>query len=109
MPVHPEFKSRPIEPHPLFRLSSKRLYGKNGLYSRLLKQICRREAGLTNEVIIGNTVLGGGSPFTLIAGPCVIENEDITFYAAQRLQEICAELQISLIFKSSMTRRTGHR
>jgi 2-dehydro-3-deoxyphosphooctonate aldolase (KDO 8-P synthase) len=56
---------------------------------------------LTNEVIIGNTVLGGGRPFTLIAGPCVIENEDITFYAAQRLQEICAALQISLIFKSS--------
>ena len=56
---------------------------------------------MTKEVIIGNTVLGGGTPFSLIAGPCVIENEDITFYAAQRLQEICTELQISLIFKSS--------
>jgi 2-dehydro-3-deoxyphosphooctonate aldolase (KDO 8-P synthase) len=56
---------------------------------------------LTNEVFIGNTVLGGGNPLSLIAGPCVIENEDITFYVAQRLKEICEELQISLIFKSS--------
>ncbi|PKL52201.1 MAG: 3-deoxy-8-phosphooctulonate synthase, partial [Nitrospira bacterium HGW-Nitrospira-1] len=56
---------------------------------------------MTNKVIIGNTTLGGGNPLCLIAGPCVIENEDITFFVAQRLKEICAELQISLIFKSS--------
>jgi 2-dehydro-3-deoxyphosphooctonate aldolase (KDO 8-P synthase) len=56
---------------------------------------------LTNEVIIGNTALGGGNPLCLIAGPCVIENEEITLYTAQRLKEICAELRIPLIFKSS--------
>jgi 2-dehydro-3-deoxyphosphooctonate aldolase (KDO 8-P synthase) len=56
---------------------------------------------LTNEVIIGNTALGGGNPFSLIAGPCVIENEEITFYTAQRLKEICEELRIPFIFKSS--------
>jgi len=56
---------------------------------------------LTNQVIIGNTALGGGNPLALIAGPCVIENEDITFHTAQRLKEICAGLQIPLIFKSS--------
>lgn len=56
---------------------------------------------MTNAVIIGDTALGGGNPFFLIAGPCVIESEDITFYTAQRLKEICAELGISLVFKSS--------
>jgi len=52
-------------------------------------------------VIIGNAVLGGGNPLSLVAGPCVIEDEDTVFYTAQRLKEICAELDISLIFKSS--------
>jgi len=56
---------------------------------------------LTSEVIIGNTALGGGNPLSLIAGPCVIENEDAVFYTAQRLKEICADLDIALIFKSS--------
>lgn len=56
---------------------------------------------MTSEVIIGNTALGGGKPLSLIAGPCVIENEDMVFYTAQRLKEICEQLRISLIFKSS--------
>jgi len=56
---------------------------------------------LTNELIIGNIALGGSNPLFLIAGPCVIENEDITFYTAQRLKEICGELRIPFIFKSS--------
>jgi len=56
---------------------------------------------LTKEVIIGNTALGGGNPLSLIAGPCVIENEEITFYTAQRLIDICAALRIPFIFKSS--------
>ncbi len=37
----------------------------------------------------------------LIAGPCVIESEDITFHTAERLKEMCAALNIPLIFKSS--------
>jgi 2-dehydro-3-deoxyphosphooctonate aldolase (KDO 8-P synthase) len=52
-------------------------------------------------VIIGNTVLGGGNPLCLIAGPCVIEDEDTVFYTAQRLKEMCSELNIPFIFKSS--------
>ncbi len=52
-------------------------------------------------MIIGNTVLGGGNPLSLIAGPCVIEDEDTVFYTAQRLKEMCADMGISLIFKSS--------
>jgi 2-dehydro-3-deoxyphosphooctonate aldolase (KDO 8-P synthase) len=51
--------------------------------------------------MIGRTGLGGSNPLSLIAGPCAIENEDITFYTAQRLKEICEALQLPLIFKSS--------
>ena len=52
-------------------------------------------------MIIGNTVLGGGNALSLIAGPCVIEDEDTVFYTAQRLKEMCADLDIQFIFKSS--------
>lgn len=56
---------------------------------------------MTDQVLIGNVVLGQGRPLSLIAGPCVIEDEEITFYTARRLKEICEELRIPLIFKSS--------
>lgn len=37
----------------------------------------------------------------LIAGPCVIENEELMFETARRLKEITADLSIPFIFKSS--------
>ncbi|HOZ31140.1 MAG TPA: 3-deoxy-8-phosphooctulonate synthase [Bacteroidales bacterium] len=39
--------------------------------------------------------------FFLIAGPCVVENEEITFTTAEKLKEICNKLSVQLIFKSS--------
>lgn len=42
-----------------------------------------------------------GSPFFLVAGPCVIENFDITFDTAEKLKRITDELGIPFIFKSS--------
>ena len=45
--------------------------------------------------------VGKGNPTVLIAGPCVIEDEDITFHTALRLKEICADAGFPLIFKSS--------
>jgi 2-dehydro-3-deoxyphosphooctonate aldolase (KDO 8-P synthase) len=56
---------------------------------------------LTRKVIIGGASLGGGGPLTLIAGPCVIENEEITFHTAEKLSEICSRLGFGFIFKSS--------
>jgi len=53
------------------------------------------------EVRIGEIRIGNGNPLVLIAGPCVIENEEITFTTAQKLKEVCDRLGISLIFKSS--------
>ena len=40
-------------------------------------------------------------PFTLIAGPCVIENKDLCFDIAKSIKEICETLNIRFIFKSS--------
>jgi 2-dehydro-3-deoxyphosphooctonate aldolase (KDO 8-P synthase) len=56
---------------------------------------------LTREINIANTKLGGNNPLYIIAGPCVIENEDIVFYTAEKLKEICSQVGLSLLFKSS--------
>ena len=45
--------------------------------------------------------IGGNNRFVLIAGPCAIETEEMTMEVARTLKEICEELQIDLIFKSS--------
>lgn len=39
--------------------------------------------------------------FFLIAGPCVVESEDLVFEVAKKVSEICRKLQIPYIFKSS--------
>ena len=44
---------------------------------------------------------GPEHPFFLIAGPCVIESEQLAIDTAGVLKEICARLDIPLIFKSS--------
>ncbi|MEB3256146.1 MAG: 3-deoxy-8-phosphooctulonate synthase [Synechococcaceae cyanobacterium] len=43
----------------------------------------------------------GSSSFTLIAGPCVIESEDLVFTIAEQVQAICQRLGIDYIFKAS--------
>jgi len=40
-------------------------------------------------------------PFTLIAGPCVIENEELVFSIAERVKAITDRLGIDYIFKAS--------
>jgi len=45
--------------------------------------------------------IGGNNRFVLIAGPCAIETEEMTMEVARTLKEICEELHIHLIFKSS--------
>ena len=56
---------------------------------------------MTKEIQIAHTKLGGNNPLFIIAGPCVIESEDIVFSAAKRLKEICSSIGLSLLFKSS--------
>jgi 2-dehydro-3-deoxyphosphooctonate aldolase (KDO 8-P synthase) len=45
--------------------------------------------------------VGLDQPFFLIAGPCVIESEQLQLDVAGQLKEITARLGINFIFKSS--------
>jgi len=53
------------------------------------------------KINIGSIKVGGGEPFVLIAGPCVIEGEKLTRKVARSLKQMTAELGIPFIFKSS--------
>ena len=55
----------------------------------------------TRKVKIGNVKIGTGNPLVFIAGPCVIESEDSTLAAAEKLKEYSETRNIPLIFKSS--------
>ena len=50
---------------------------------------------------IGSVKIGGGNSVVLIAGPCVIESEDLVMSHARRLKAIAVEAGVPLIFKSS--------
>ncbi|MDR2339750.1 MAG: 3-deoxy-8-phosphooctulonate synthase [Deltaproteobacteria bacterium] len=56
---------------------------------------------MTNSVSIGGVRLGGGGPFLLVAGPCVIESQDNLRETAQGLKGMAQDLGIGLVFKSS--------
>jgi 2-dehydro-3-deoxyphosphooctonate aldolase (KDO 8-P synthase) len=44
---------------------------------------------------------GLGQPLFLIAGPCVVESRDMAFDTAGELKEICAQVGLNFIYKSS--------
>jgi len=56
---------------------------------------------LSKQVNIGDFVIGGDSLPVLIAGPCVIENKEVTLKCAEVLKKISDQLSINTIFKSS--------
>ena len=55
--------------------------------------------------------VGGTQPFFLIAGPCVLENEQMALDTAAYLQELTTELNIPFIYKSSYDKanRSSHK
>lgn len=53
------------------------------------------------KIIIGDFEVGGGAPFVLIAGPCVIEDEEKCMEIARDLKEMTGKLAIPFIFKAS--------
>jgi 2-dehydro-3-deoxyphosphooctonate aldolase (KDO 8-P synthase) len=50
---------------------------------------------------LGDFTIGGGSPFVLIAGPCVIESEAHALDLAGRLVDIARRTRVPFIFKAS--------
>ena len=54
-----------------------------------------------NHVDIDGRSCGAGKPLLVIAGPCVIENRELTLEIAAGLVEVCGQLELPLIFKAS--------
>ena len=58
-----------------------------------------------SEVVVGDgtakAVFSNSKRFSLIAGPCQMESRDHAFMIAGKLSEICGELGIDLVYKSS--------
>ncbi|MCA9740053.1 MAG: 3-deoxy-8-phosphooctulonate synthase [Deferribacteres bacterium] len=55
----------------------------------------------TKSFEVGNVHVGGGQSLVLICGPCVIEDRDTMWRAAEGISKIAEKLQFPLIFKSS--------
>ncbi|HEX4150049.1 MAG TPA: 3-deoxy-8-phosphooctulonate synthase [Pirellulales bacterium] len=55
----------------------------------------------SNPAKIGPLLCGSGRPLLVIAGPCVIESQELTLAIAGRLAEIAGELHLPLVFKAS--------
>ena len=56
---------------------------------------------INNPVSIGTVQCGHGQPLTVIAGPCVIEDQLATLQIAQQLARDLADLPVQLVFKAS--------
>ncbi len=54
-----------------------------------------------NPAAVGPYQCGTRCPLLLIAGPCVLENEDLVLSIADRLRQMTADLAIQLVFKGS--------
>ena len=54
-----------------------------------------------NKVKVGNIVFGGKKRLVLIAGPCVMESQELMDEVAGEIKEICDRLGIEYIFKAS--------
>jgi len=54
-----------------------------------------------SQFSVGDLTLGGGLPFVLIAGPCVIESEAHASGIAEKLAALAARLGVPFIFKAS--------
>ena len=56
---------------------------------------------MVSRVKLINFNVGIDQPLFLIAGPCVIESEDMTLRVAEELKNVCIKLGVPFIFKSS--------
>ncbi len=54
-----------------------------------------------NPVRIQEAAVGTGQPLLLIAGPCVIESEELILEVAKQLKDMAAQANVGLVFKSS--------
>ena len=53
------------------------------------------------DVKVKDFIINNSKPFTLIAGPCVVENLDHALKTASKIKQICNSLGLNFIYKSS--------
>ena len=53
------------------------------------------------KIKVNNFEISNLNPFSLIVGPCVIENKEHTLKIAESIAKICESIQINYIFKAS--------
>lgn len=53
------------------------------------------------KVKVKNFVIGEGEPLTVIAGPCVIESEEIALESAEFISELSRKYPVNFLYKSS--------
>jgi 2-dehydro-3-deoxyphosphooctonate aldolase (KDO 8-P synthase) len=56
---------------------------------------------MMKELSVGPVRIGNQHPLVLIAGPCVLENQDHALTLARALREIAARVGVGLVFKAS--------
>jgi 2-dehydro-3-deoxyphosphooctonate aldolase (KDO 8-P synthase) len=50
---------------------------------------------------VGSIIVGRGRPLAVIAGPCVLEDDDLNATIAETMRDLCARLGLPYIFKAS--------
>ena len=50
---------------------------------------------------VGDLTIGGGRPFTLIAGPCVIKSRESVLRHAEKIRDVARKVGVPLVFKCS--------
>lgn len=56
---------------------------------------------MMRSLAFGSFSIGGDNPLVLIAGPCVLENQEHALFLAESLQDIALRVGIGLVFKAS--------
>ncbi|MEK3857193.1 3-deoxy-8-phosphooctulonate synthase [Cytobacillus sp. FSL H8-0458] len=57
---------------------------------------------MSKQVILNEEIkFGGNNPFVLIAGPCMLENEQLVMETAETIKEVTTKLNVPFVFKGS--------
>ena len=72
-----------------------------GLSGAVFPATIREERQVNNPAVVGPFEVGSHRSLLVIAGPCVLQDEELALHIAQRLRELAGYLPIHLIFKAS--------
>ena len=76
-------------------------HSNNRVQTHLQQTQCQTSASSRHRLRMVDQMVGIDQPLFLIAGPCVIESEDMTLRVAEELKNVCIKLGVPFIFKSS--------